>query len=102
MADVLPWCCPATRIRLLKIPDSLAPGSALDHFLPYVPSTRTPVKPSAFARFVRKMKGDAADVREAPLEHQLKQPHLLASGSCGKVRHPCIATAVSKRAMDAI
>src|ERR1700730_7298275 len=22
MADVLPWCCPATRIRLLKIPDS--------------------------------------------------------------------------------
>src|SRR6266568_2489089 len=24
MADVLPWCCPATRIRWLKIPDSLA------------------------------------------------------------------------------
>ena len=26
MADVLPRCCPATRIRLLKIPDSLARG----------------------------------------------------------------------------
>src|SRR5216684_3006265 len=28
MADVLPRCCPATRIRLLKIPDSLARGQS--------------------------------------------------------------------------
>ena len=52
MADVLPWCCPATRIRLLKIRDSLAWGT---------PNAR---RPAGYNTFFRGRNPTSADYRK--------------------------------------
>ena len=52
MTDVLPRCCPATRIRLLKIPDSLRPliAHSLSRSKPDSMRVRTNARPGGLPR----------------------------------------------------